>query len=766
MTKGISFMDKIRNRVLIKWILMNVITFMIPVICALCNYFICNTLIMRKTEQVNKFMLIQIAESIDKRCSDIYTLSKNFLVDRDFSCYKFITTNHTLFAQRIWQCFQQLNIANKANSDIEVMLYLPQSEYIVNSYTANTVQNLYRSMLLKQKINISQEEWLLQLCENKENSFHILDTLSYSHYGTDCLTYMSQALDSTKQYTGWLYVSTPLRFIETMLAGSEHGMETFLILDENGNVLRSFGENPVPESPVLFNEGTVQFSIGSEAYIGASASSSITGWQYVLYTPESIYKQEVNRNALINFSIIFLGVVCGILVLCLLQKKNYQPLKNLIQIIPEQDGDFSGDEYEKIERSLKVLFHEKQEYDNFYRKHSKIDKSVGLLMALQGRNLYLYDFSIEEMLGKNYQNQCFSLVTFQFGMEDEYEELHQKFDRNILNFVMNNVIDEIIGKDYRFIQTMDNNIFVYLIILDNEERQTYLNKGKEKFTWICDFFADRMDKPFYITMGDIFDTFEDIDSSYLELKDINNQRYYTKSSGVIWTSEMQLVKTPTIERMSHYSRRFINLLEKNNKEQAEILQDTLFLELKNMDCPYELINYYILSLVNNILLEFKNTLLSETSMWNAIRNNLSIMKITNSEEALKEAFTEFLRLLSEKNNRAKKQNSELGIRIREYVEANYHNCDINISVIADEFGITPRYMSKLFKEQTGDNLLNFINDERIGYAKLLLQTTQKTIEDIATMAGFTNVRTFRRNFQKVTGMSPASFRQAANQGEK
>ena len=100
------------------------------------------------------------------------------------------------------------------------------------------------------------------------------------------------------------------------------------------------------------------------------------------------------------------------------------------------------------------------------------------------------------------------------------------------------------------------------------------------------------------------------------------------------------------------------------------------------------------------------------------------------------------------------------------MEANYHNCDINISVIADEFGITPRYMSKLFKEQTGDNLLNFINDERIGYAKLLLQTTQKTIEDIATMAGFTNVRTFRRNFQKVTGMSPASFRQAANQGEK
>lgn len=98
------------------------------------------------------------------------------------------------------------------------------------------------------------------------------------------------------------------------------------------------------------------------------------------------------------------------------------------------------------------------------------------------------------------------------------------------------------------------------------------------------------------------------------------------------------------------------------------------------------------------------------------------------------------------------------------MEANYCDCDINISAIADHFGITPRYMSRLFKEQTGENLLNFINDKRIGYARVLLQTTSKTVEEIAVMTGFASARTFYRNFQKTMGMSPASYRQAVIQG--
>lgn len=754
-----ALLNKIRSRVLIKWIIMNVFTFMIPIACAVCNYFVCNHLIMRKTEQVNRFVLMQMADSIDTHCMDIYNLSRNFLVDEDFSCYKFITSNQTLFAQRVRQCYRQLNIACKANSDIEVMLYLPWSEYIVNSYTANTVQNLYRSMLSSGKIDVPINEWLLQLCRNEENNFYIIDTLSYSHYGTNCLTYISQAMDSSSQYTGWLYISTPVDFIGEMLQKSGYDTENFLIVDDNDVVLASFGQNPLPDNVHDFTGGVVKFSIGRESYVGACTVSPTTGWRYVLYTPESVYKSEVNRNTLINFSVILLGMICGILLLCLLQKKNYRPLKNLIQMIPEQGDNVSGDEYEKIERSLKVLFNEKQ----LYQKHSAINKSVGLLMAIQGRNFYLYDYSLEEMLGKGYQDKCFSVVTFQFGMEDEYEELYQKFDRNILNFVLNNVVDEVIGKNYRFIQTMDNNVFVCLIILDQTEREKYLNEGKEKFTWICDFFADRMGKPFYITMGDIFDCFEDIDSCYLELKDINNQRYYVKASGVIWASEMQFVRTPTVERISYYSRRFVSILERGDMQQIRRQQDALFAELRNMGCPFEMISCYILSLANYILLE-KNTFVSDKVLWESLCQTLDSLRKSDSEEDIKEAFGEFLQLYSEKADDAEKQSSELGVWIKEYVEANYCDCDINISAIADHFGITPRYMSRLFKEQTGENLLNFINDKRIGYARVLLQTTSKTVEEIAVMTGFASARTFYRNFQKTMGMSPASYRQAVIQG--
>ena len=62
------------------------------------------------------------------------------------------------------------------------------------------------------------------------------------------------------------------------------------------------------------------------------------------------------------------------------------------------------------------------------------------------------------------------------------------------------------------------------------------------------------------------------------------------------------------------------------------------------------------------------------------------------------------------------------------------------------------------KEATGKTFLQHVRDLQIQHAVQLLQTTDKTLEEIAGLCGFANLLTFRRNFKAVVGMNPSDYR--------
>ena len=96
--------------------------------------------------------------------------------------------------------------------------------------------------------------------------------------------------------------------------------------------------------------------------------------------------------------------------------------------------------------------------------------------------------------------------------------------------------------------------------------------------------------------------------------------------------------------------------------------------------------------------------------------------------------------------------------IRDYISANYTDPDLNISQAAIHFGITPSYMSKIFKMETGKSLLAYISEVRICAAKELLEEG-KTIAQVAEEAGFRDSAALIRIFKKNVGMTPGQFRE-------
>lgn len=98
-------------------------------------------------------------------------------------------------------------------------------------------------------------------------------------------------------------------------------------------------------------------------------------------------------------------------------------------------------------------------------------------------------------------------------------------------------------------------------------------------------------------------------------------------------------------------------------------------------------------------------------------------------------------------------------RFMELVQEHYHSQRI-IGFYADKLCITPKYLSKVIKENTGRSAGEWIESHVILEARAMLQSSDMTIQQIAAELNFPNQSFFGKYFKRVTGMSPKRYRQA------
>lgn len=99
--------------------------------------------------------------------------------------------------------------------------------------------------------------------------------------------------------------------------------------------------------------------------------------------------------------------------------------------------------------------------------------------------------------------------------------------------------------------------------------------------------------------------------------------------------------------------------------------------------------------------------------------------------------------------------------VREYVLVHLADTSLSVSVIAEHFDLNVTYLSRIFKENTGINLLEYIQRVRVNMAKELLHT--HSVKETASEVGFVEMQTFVRVFKKYEGITPAKFKSLVSQ---
>lgn len=95
----------------------------------------------------------------------------------------------------------------------------------------------------------------------------------------------------------------------------------------------------------------------------------------------------------------------------------------------------------------------------------------------------------------------------------------------------------------------------------------------------------------------------------------------------------------------------------------------------------------------------------------------------------------------------------------EYIELHLYD-EITLDILSQELGYTKYYLSRCFSDETHCSVNQYIYIVRIERAKLLLETTQESIADIAAKLQFASPSHFSTVFKKIVGQSPGEYRNA------
>lgn len=93
-----------------------------------------------------------------------------------------------------------------------------------------------------------------------------------------------------------------------------------------------------------------------------------------------------------------------------------------------------------------------------------------------------------------------------------------------------------------------------------------------------------------------------------------------------------------------------------------------------------------------------------------------------------------------------------------YINKNLYNHSLSLTDIAENINVHKVYLCRIFKEETGENVTQYILKARIKKSKEIILSTNYKLYEISDKLGFNSPQQFSILFKKVTGITPNQFR--------
>lgn len=146
-----------------------------------------------------------------------------------------------------------------------------------------------------------------------------------------------------------------------------------------------------------------------------------------------------------------------------------------------------------------------------------------------------------------------------------------------------------------------------------------------------------------------------------------------------------------------------------------------------------------------------------------LRYMLESIRSSHTQKELQYQFQKVVKQAMVWNEETEESITENGIVLNAiaYIREHYMEA-IGLQDVAQCCNVSPEYLSRIFKEETGVKFVDFLANFRISVGKRMLATGNYKVSEVAEAVGFNDQKYFQKVFKKICGISPAEYKKENN----
>lgn len=464
--------------------------------------------------------------------------------------------------------------------------------------------------------------------------------------------------------------------------------------------------------------------------------SEKTGFHYyTLISEDSVYARAKSMQVIL---LILAGgfALIGFFLSYYMAIRNYRPVQNLMKLIEDKvpSEEASKNEFFWLENAVGTILDGRKNLDIQIEEQRPILRSAFLSWLLKEN----YKPEEEQIL------HTAGMLGIEFGLPIYNCLLCSLKAGNRLN---KEILEELEQFDIRYGALVYQNDYVVILNYEKEEEAERFYKNLNNMLY------HKEDKYFF-GVGERCGSIVQLPAVYIQAKQARNFRMVNRECGITFYNEVKKENFYFYPIENEYELR--NCLLAGEYEKSVLI----FNELLQQNLKDEQVSYYQMrNFFHNVELTCLKCAV-RLDMSGLIDTEVESLEQCNALEDYLSVFYNIFRKLCDYVNAHRESSSEvMKETLYRFVDENLCNRDLSLNFVANAFSLSDSYVSRLFKEKTGSNFLDYMNRARIEKAKMiLLSESQISIQEAGILVGYDSDTTFRRIFKKYEGITPSQFR--------
>ncbi|WP_019909167.1 helix-turn-helix domain-containing protein [Paenibacillus sp. HW567] len=500
-------------------------------------------------------------------------------------------------------------------------------------------------------------------------------------------------------------------------------------------------------------KGSFDDKIGDTPFVVSYQTLPATGWTIYSAMPASYYYEQSIMVQKLILGICLIAIVIGLALSAVLVKANYRPIKRLVDRIRDTSGPVPNhikNEYRLIDHSFIQLSNKVSNLEETLLANSPAIKHKAVLKLLLGGNNQSQWAEELPALGiaQQYNNYCCLLLSTGAA----HTGLSPDNQPAILSRLIHG-LESLSLKDSRLIAEELPDKKLAVILCTDMASEAHLDKLTQL---LLSEAREHLHPDIRLSSGCWVQDLADVHRSFNEAQALMKYAYFLPELDILKDSSILQREHNLDEIPQAMLAKFRDKLHARQTEEAVATAQQLIDKMRQGPYPADYCHFMLANLVFIYSDVVKNVRYKHPLQFghpDLYHEYINLHNILTYREWLVESVTAFIEQTEKRNSERAVSTIELA---KQYIEENLAE-DLSLEAVAAKVFISPKYMSKLFKEELSVTYTEYITSRRMERAKELIENNNMTVERIASSVGYGTTAYFIKRFKEVYGCTPGHY---------